>query len=214
MGEILRLNFTDRESWLQGRGEGLGASDAGAVIGESPWMSTVQLWRQKIGAEEPKDLSGNEAVEQGNRLEPALRTMFAAMNPDMAVDYHQFDILAQRDRPWLRATLDGELIDSAGRHGILEIKTSTPSSAAGWAKWNNAIPRNYYAQILHQMLATGWDYAVLFACLFGIDGDATLRTYRFEREECEEDMEWLLKEEEQFWGYVQSGMMPPVKIRF
>lgn len=211
---LQRLRFENREEWLEGRTAGIGASDAAAVIGQSPWMTIVQLWRQKIGADMPKEMNANAAIEKGNRMEPALRTMFAAMNPDTTVEYYQFDILSQSERPWLRATLDGELTDSQGRKGILEIKTSTPNSAAGWAKWKDAVPTNYYAQVLHQLLATGWDYVILFACLFGSDGDATLRSYRFEKNELLDEMEWLLNEETSFWGFVQSGTMPPVKIIF
>lgn len=213
MGQLVRQTYEDREAWLLGRASGIGASDAAAIIGESPWLTSMQLWRQKIGADKPKDLSRNSAVEQGNRLEPVLRTLFAALHPDTAVGYSQFDILSQSDRPWLCATLDGELTENDGRKGVLEIKTSTPGSAAGWSKWQNAVPKNYYAQILHQLLATDWDFVVLFACLFGLDGDATLRTYRFEREECREDMDWLLKEETRFWGYVESGTMPPMILK-
>lgn len=208
VSNLIRRRFETREEWLEGRGEGIGASDAAAVVGMSPWKSSLALWREKVGKAAPKDLSGSSAVEQGNRLEPALRTLFAAMHPELAVEYHQFDILSQAERPWLFATLDGELTDGEGRRGILEIKTSTPTNAAHWKDWDGQIPRHYYLQILWQLLSTGWDYVFLFACLFNRDGDATVRTYKFERADCERDLDWLLPKAEVFWKHITDGTMP------
>lgn len=77
----------------------------------------------KTGQKKQKDISANAAVERGVRMEPALRELYATMNPQMQVEHYPYDILAQSERPWLTATLDGELTDENGRHGILEIKT-------------------------------------------------------------------------------------------
>ena len=35
-----------REEWLEARKGGLGASDAGAYMGASPWKSNEQLWKE------------------------------------------------------------------------------------------------------------------------------------------------------------------------
>ena len=115
---LIRKHFEDRESWLNGRQElGIGGSDAAAVCGLSPWTSPVELWKIKTGQKQQRDISGNAAVEHGVRMEPALRELYAAMNPQMKVDHYPYDILAQIERPWLTATLDGELTDENGRHG-------------------------------------------------------------------------------------------------
>ena len=165
-----RLHFENREDWLEGRMQGIGASEAAAVVGVSPWMT-------------PLELSGSVAVSRGVRMEPVLRDLYAAMHPHYTVDYHAYDILYQEDRPWLFATLDGEVTDDQGRRGILEIKTSSPNGKLGWAKWDGQIPLHYLTQILHQMLATGWDFVDLLASLENMDGDLSIRTYRFERTE-------------------------------
>ena len=78
---LIRKHFEDRRSWLEGRQElGLGGSDAAAVCGLSPWMSPVELWKIKTGQKKAKDISSDEVVERGVRMEPALRTLYAAMN--------------------------------------------------------------------------------------------------------------------------------------
>lgn len=208
-----RLTFTSREEWLAGRGRGIGGSEAAAACGMSPWMTPIQLWRLKCGAEEPKDLSDNPAVRQGVRMEPVLREFFKALRPELAVEYHQFDILYQSERPWLFATLDGELTTDTGRCGILEIKTATPNGKAGWAKWADGnMPMNYYCQTLHALLATGWDFVILFAALYSMSGDITLREYEIQRRDVKEDLDWLLDKETGFWRHVEDGTLPPAPL--
>lgn len=192
--------------------QGIGASEAAAVVGLSPWMTPLELWRLKVGAAQPKDLSGSAAVSRGVRMEPALRGLYAAMSPGYTVDYHAYDILCQEDRPWLFATLDGEVTDDTGRQGILEIKTSSPNGKLGWTKWDGRVPDNYMTQILHQMLATGWDFVDLFAALENMDGDLSIRTYRFERAEQADNMAWLLEKETDFYQNNVLNGVPPAAI--
>lgn len=208
-----RKTFSSREDWLAGRMRGIGGSEAAAACGLSPWMMPVQLWRLKRGAEEAKDLSENAAVRQGVRMEPALREFFRALHPEYAVDYHPFDILYQPEIPFLFATLDGELVDEHGRRGVLEIKTATPNGKAGWEKWSDGrMPQNYYIQVLHQLLATGYDFAVLFAALYSLSGDITLREYEIAREDATQDLNWLLDKETEFWRRVEDGTLPPMPL--
>lgn len=213
---LRRIECADREEWLAARQEqGIGGSEAAAVVGMSPWMTPLQLWQQKLGVIPPKDLSGNAAVEQGNRMEPILRDFFRKLHPEYIVEHHAFDILFQGERPYLFATLDGEIIErDTNRRGILEIKTGTPTGKDGWAKWNNGnMPPNYYVQCAHQLLATGYDFVRLFACLYSQNGDMTLKTYEIERADVEEDLEWLLEKEERFWNHnIIGGMMPSMPL--
>ena len=211
---LVREEFHDRESWLEGRQRiGIGASEAAAVCGISPWMTPVELWKVKTGQKKPKDLSGNPETERGHRLEPAVRGMFAAQHPEFAVEYHEFDILHQEERPWLFATLDAELIRKDGTRGILEIKTSAPANAAKFAEWKNQIPPAYYCQVCHQMAATGFDFVILAAWLMLFSGDRIYREYVFRREDCEDDIQWLIGEEEKFMGYISRKQMPPMTLR-
>ena len=208
-----RICPTNREEWLAARQiQGIGASEAAAIVGLSPWMSKNELWYIKTGKKIAKDLSGNAAVEQGIRMEGAIRTVFAARHPEFQVEHHAYDILYQTERPWLFATLDGEITESFADSSVkkypLEIKTSTPRGKADWDKWSDGkIPDNYYIQILHQMLATGWEKAYLTAFLYGKE-DIIIREYDFLRKDCEADLDWLLKEETEFYESVESGQKP------
>lgn len=208
-----RKEFLNREDWLSGRQNGIGASEAAAAIGMSPWQTPMELWRLKTGQDVPRDLSDNAAVQQGVRMEPAIREFFKALHPELEIEYHAFDILFQKERPWMTATLDGELVDAGGKRGILEIKTATPNGKAGWEKWSNGqMPQNYYIQVLHQLLATGYDFVYLFAALYSMTGDITLREYEIHRSDVEQDLEWLVEKETEFWRHVTGGTLPPMPL--
>lgn len=210
-----RLHFETREEWFASRGRGIGASESSAIIGMNPWQTEIDLWKLKTLQTQPKDLSDNSAVAQGVMMEPILRQFFSARHPEYKVEHYPYDMLFQSERPWLYATLDGELTRlSDGARGILEIKDSTPNGKAGWEKWNNGMmPPNYFSQICHQLLATGWDYAILIAALHSMNGDITIREYEVERIDAEDSMQYLLGEETTFWTVnVQKGIMPAQKL--
>ena len=59
------------------------------------------------------------------------------------------------------------------------------------------------------------DFAVLKAQLKTVfDGVPYLQTkhYIINREEVQDDIDYLAKEEERFWQYVQNGKQPPLKL--
>ena len=72
-------------------------------------------------------------------------------------------------------------------------------------------------QVLHQLLATGWEFAVLHAQLkstWGNEFVATRRTFVIERAEVQADLDFLLEHELRFWEYVQNDHEPPRIIDF
>lgn len=211
--DLRRIRSKDREAWEKSRGIGIGGSDASAILGISPWMSSVDLWKIKTGEQKQKDLSDNELVQRGHDLEEPLRNLFMSMHKELTLEYHAYDQLYQDGREWLFVTLDGELTEiKTGRKGLLEVKTSSPIGKSGWEKWDGRIPDNYLAQVYHALLATGFEFAYLFAALFGSNENITLRTYYIERQDVEDDLKWLLSEEESFWAHVQNRTMPPMKL--
>ena len=197
------------------RTKSIGASEVAAAIGISPFKSRVELWEEKTGRRKPADLSGNPAVQFGTRAEEFLRGLYLAEHPNLEGDYHPFDILYQKEVPYLTCTLDCELIDrTTGEKGILEIKTAETGKKAQLEKWDGKVPDYYYAQILHQQIAAGEEYtfSTLYAKLRLLNGNSYLREYDFTRSELAADREWLLKEAERFWWFVEHDVMPPITI--
>ena len=210
---LMRDKPVNEEEWILARDRrGIGGSEASAIVSESNWLSVSELWQIKTGQKKKEDISDNPLVAQGHRMEKALRELYKAYHPDYKVVYHAYDLLYQSERPWLFATLDGEVTDDTGRRGVFEAKTSTPMKKTDWDKWNNQIPQSYYCQILHELLASGYEFVDLMACLINQDGDFQVRTYHFERIECIEDMVWLLQKEEEFWGCVQTRTLPIMRL--
>ena len=213
---LKRLHFKTREEWLEGRDEikGIGGSDAAAALGYSKRKTPVDLWREKTGRAAAKDLSGVDYVQLGNRTEGPMRGLFAALHPEYEVKHFPFDILYQPERPWLFATLDGELTDIATQeHGILEIKKFEVQEASDWALWKDQVPQDYFCQVLHQLAATDYDFAWLWALLLKRDGNAELREYFFPRWIYEKDIGALVAGEIKFQSYVDTGKIPPQPLR-
>lgn len=211
--------ITSHDQWLKARLAGIGASEASAVVGCNPYMSNVDLWKIKTGRKKAADISNNANVAYGHAAEAPLRELFALDYPELEVIYlGEYDMVRNPDYPWLFATLDGRLIERAtGRRGIYEGKTAeilrSMQKEKWWSDGKPRVPDNYYVQLLHQFLATGWDFAYLHAQLKRVyDGVpvCTRRPYPVERSEVQDDLDYLLAEEIKFWGYVERDEMPPL----
>lgn len=213
MSKLIREHHEDRESWLSARRDrGIGGSEAAAIVGMSPYMTVRELWERKVLNKEAPDISDNEFVAKGVRVEPVLRDLYQANHPEVKIEYYPFDLLYQEDRPWAFSTLDGEIIRPDGSHGILEVKTSTPNGKEGWKKWEDQIPGNYFCQLLWQLITSGFDFAVLIAGLYAQDGSMTVREYELSREEAKDDTDWLLKEADAFWESVEKKKLPGLTL--
>lgn len=197
---IKRLTFKTNDEWLAHR-DGIGGSDAAAVIGCNPYKTNVDLWREKTGRTIPEDISDKPYVIYGHKAEPLIRKLFALDYPEYKVEYYKNNMILNDRYPWAHASLDGELIDRDGRRGILEIKTSNILQSMQREKWNDQIPDNYYIQVLHYLMVTEYDFAVLVAQLktdFQGDMRKQTRHYFMEREDLLDDIEYLRQEEEAF----------------
>lgn len=208
------LKPQNREAWLEARRRGIGGSDAGVVIGANKYRSNVDAWKEKAGLIVPEDVGDKPAVKFGKEAEQHIRALFALEHPEMSVEYHEFYMYINDRYPFLYATLDGELTDENGRRGILEIKTATIQNAAGWSEWIDGIPQSYYAQVLHQLAATGWDFVILFAYLrTPYSGNvARFIERRIERADVADDITYLIAQEAEFWQAVEAKQRPPLKL--
>lgn len=207
------VKIEDHETWIKERMNGIGGSESGSVLGLNPWCSNVQLWRYKTGKEVPPDISDKPAVQFGKVAEEHIRELFRLDYPKYSLDYHAYWIYRNDAYQWQFATLDGELTDEAGRRGILEIKTTTIQNKRQWDEWEEGIPQRYYAQILHQLSATGWDFAILRAYIRYYKGGefrAAVRDYRIERKDVSEDIAVLCDAESRFMECVKLGKPPAV----
>ena len=204
------MNEQER-TWLEARKNGIGGSDAACILGRNPWKSNLDLWREKVGLVVPEDISDKPAVKYGKEAEEPLRRLFELDHPEISVTYDQYGMIANDpERPWLFATLDGDLTMGDSR-GVLEVKTTEIRRPADWSKWDNRVPDNYYVQLLHQLLATGYDFSVLLAQIkWEKNGkpQKTIREYWYFRNEVQTDLDYLRPAEDAFWSSVQEKKQP------
>lgn len=207
--------LTNREEWLDHRRNYIGGSEASAIIGMNPYMDNVTLWEYKTGRREPEDIGDSPYVQYGTRAEEYLRGLFALDHPEYAVGYTENNSWINDQYPWAAASLDGILKDRDGRMGILEIKTTSILQSMQKERWNSQIPQNYFVQVLHYLMVTGFEFCVLKAQLKSeFDGELYIQTkhYHIERSDVEDDIRYLEEEERKFWECVIRNQRPALVL--
>nr|DAT39224.1 MAG TPA: Exonuclease [Bacteriophage sp.] len=206
----------DRDEWLQHRMSRIGGSDASCIVGMNPYRSNVELWQIKTGQLEPEDISDKPYVQYGTKAEMHLRELFQLDFPQYQVIYAENNMFLNDKYPFAHASLDGWMIEKeTGRTGILEIKTTNILQSMQKEKWNHRIPDNYYIQVLHYLMVTEFDFAILKAQLKSeFNGEVYLQTrhYKIERSEVEEDIHFLENAERKFWQQVQERKRPALLL--
>lgn len=201
-----------RQEWLETRKKGLGGSDAAAVLGLSPWKTNVQLWEEKTGRREDKDMSQDSYVQYGVRVEAPMREIFALDFPQYEVAHEENLSESHPEYPQLRASLDGKLLErGTGRTGVLEIKAAFINSRADNDKWKIGVPQHYFTQILHNMFVVEADFAILKARLirnWDTGLYVTEKHFEFEMADYQEDVAYLVEKELAFWSHVENGTRP------
>jgi putative phage-type endonuclease len=126
----------------------IGGSDISAVMGMNRYTTPLQLWSEKTGKLEPKDLSDNEAVEMGHELEETVARMFTKRTGKKVrrapknYTHKEFD--------YMRCQVD-RLVE--GTDQLLECKTASLWKEKEWEE--EEIPMEYILQVNWQLGITG-----------------------------------------------------------
>ncbi|MCL2669874.1 MAG: YqaJ viral recombinase family protein [Syntrophaceae bacterium] len=154
---------------------GIGASEAAAVLGLSPWASPLDVWARKKGfaTEEPD----NERLLTGRLFEEPIAQLYAARENVLVCGTGTTKIWHPDGLP-IFASPDRIVGVNRNQNRGLEIKTVDPR-AAGWGEeGTDQIPYYYITQVVIGMAVTGlpeWDVAAFFS-----PGD--FRVYRLKRD--------------------------------
>ena len=206
--KAIKTIFKTRAEWLENRKHGIGGSEAAAVINKSPWLTRERLFDLKTGRAQPSaDIAERPQVKYGTAAEPLLRELFALDYPQYAVEYEENNSYAHPQYPFLMSSRDANLTETAtGRKGVYEGKTAEIRARADADKWDNAVPENYYCQILQYFVCDPEiDFVILNAQLkfYGAGGQMIrkeTRPYHFERKYYAGDIESLQNAEIEFWA--------------
>lgn len=148
--------------WLRWRHDGIGASDAPALMGQNPWRSPAALFAEKVappryGAQRRQrplpavaDLFGAAPVREGagedRGLEAQARRLYRATHGSNVAPI----CLVSTARPWQRASLDGADLAS-GR--LLEIKCGSATYAE--VARTGRVPGHYIGQLQQTLAVSG-----------------------------------------------------------
>lgn len=158
----------DRDTWLQFRTRGLGASEVGSVLGLDDYTSSLELFYRKIGEVPTFDVESMAAF-MGREQEDLIAQMWQYWDGDqesMIANYRADKVVRRCQRvnayiqhpefPWLYVSLDRKMLKHAGRgEGTLELKTITAWEAD---KWEAGIPPKWLTQVNTQMLVPEFDH--------------------------------------------------------
>lgn len=189
-----------REEWHAVRKSGIGGSDIAAICGLNPWTSPLEIWLKKTDQTVPRrdDPVLDEAAEHGHELEP-----FVASRFNKKTGLPIFDnpgTLRMPDIPWALVNLD-RTTEEHGQPGVVELKTR---SSYALQEWLEEPPVDVQVQTQWQMLVTGWSFGYTAAL---IGGQRTI-VHRIDRDE--KLIDDLLAIGAEFWGWVETGVQPPL----
>ena len=142
-----------REEWLEARKSGIGSSEVATIVGLNPWETPYQLWRRKVGLDEPKKESF--AMKAGHYLEDAVSRFWADETGKEVIKRSATDwIIRDNDRPYLQVSPDrtywlGESRSPEAK-GILECKTTQMAVDA------DDLPKYWFCQVQYQLGVAGY----------------------------------------------------------
>ena len=125
--------------WLTWRRTRVGASDAAAILGISPYKTAFELYLEKTGQ---KESNFNPAMSYGHKMEPIIRAYYE----ERVGEWFPAKTISHPDNDWMVASLDGI---SADNSRILEIKTC--NAEVFKEAQCGRVPKYYYCQVQHQM---------------------------------------------------------------
>lgn len=199
----------DEDAWRQARQNSIGASDAAAVMGISPWKTEAQLWDEKANGK-TLDFHNADTV-RGHRSESHILELYGIETERKIFSGERIMLMSNRNS-FMSCTLDGIDFTDEDNPIIIEVK-SVKFSHGEWS--DDKIPDYYFTQLLHQLAVTGWNEAILLVRFTRNEGweSASERLYHVKREDVQDQIDKLIRKESKFWNeYVLSKKRPPCRM--
>lgn len=188
--------YATRDLWMERRQKvnGIGASEAAAVLGANPFVTALEVYANKRSQADERQMP--EAVEWGTRLEGPILDGYQERS---GRELNRGFFFAQSpDHPWLCASPDALQDEGAA---VVEVKNVGARMAEQWA---DEPPLYYQIQVQHQMAATGLEHGTLVALIGG------QKLVWFDVERNHKFIAVLVERLAAFWECVESGTPPAV----
>lgn len=182
-----------RAEWLKARRNGVGGSDASAILGLNPWQSAYATYLSKIG--QLPDKEDTEAMRQGRDLEDYVARRFMEKTGKKV---QKCNFMIQNPAyPWALANIDRRVV---GENAGLECKTTSTLDLKQFR--GVEFPEKYYVQCVHYLAVTGAQLWYLAVLVLGKE----FHVYTLERDESE--IAALMEAEAEFWERVENHIPP------
>lgn len=205
MSNVTIIRPKSREEWLDIRKGGIGSSEVATIVGLNPWETPYQLWRRKIGLDEPK--KENAAMRNGHHLEDAVSRMWNDATGREIIKRSAIDwIIRDNDKPYLQVSPDrtywlGESRSPEAK-GILEIKTTR-------MKVNpEDLPKYWFAQVQYQLGIAGYQHGSLAWLSAGQGFDFGYQDLKL----VPDFFDWLIDNVSRFWTDNIVGKQEPSAV--
>lgn len=138
----------DRNEWLDYRRAGIGSSEIATIVGLNPYETPYQLWRRKIGLDEPK--LETFAMKAGHYLEDAVSQFWSDATGRQIIKASAGDWIVRNDeKPFVQVSPDRTYWLDDNRNndnkGILECKTTQRVIDA------DDLPKTWFCQVQYQL---------------------------------------------------------------
>ena len=173
---------------------GIGGSDAGAIVGLNPYRSAMNVYLDKISDDIEQE--STEAIRCGHDLEQYVAERFCEATGKKV---HRSNYMYRSiEYPFMQADVDRLVV---GEDAGLECKTCNAYKASAWD--DQGIPESYVMQCYHYMAVTGRKTWYIACLIMGVG--FVYRKLVWD----EEIITGLIRAEEEFWnGHVVPHIIP------
>ena len=183
-----------KNEWLELRKQGIGGSDAAAIVGLDRYRSAFDVYAEKIGLK--PEQPDNEAMRQGRDLEDYVASRFCEATEKKV--RRRNAMLQHPEHTFMTANIDRWVV---GENAGLECKTTSVLNRAKFSQ--GEYPPNYYVQCVHYMAVTGADRWYLSVLVL----NKAFYVFIIERDESE--IQALIEVEKYFWENHVLKQIPP-----
>lgn len=195
--------------WLIRRRTGIGASDAPAILGLSPWSSPRDVYLSKVSDTIADEQT--EAMEMGHRLEPVILSIVRDRHGNPDNQRHRYlgkiepspGMLRSREHPHLLASLDGVVVEHDGTLAPINAKNVSVYRRKSWEDTEYGAPDEVAIQVFQEAIVLGADHGYA-APFYGNTMPEPIRL-----DVPRDFREWYLAESKLWWdGHVVAGVEP------
>ena len=193
----IKRNEAEKAAWLEKRKHYVTGTDAGKLIGVSPYGGKFAVWLDKTGRAAP--VVETPAMKAGKKFESAILQTYAEEMNCKLEHVDGYSLITCDKYPRLGASLDGWNHDLQIPVDAKNIKWKNEK----WGDaWTDQFPEYYKAQLQVQMMVTGATFAHLAVMFSGQD------FFIYSMEYDEEMAQKILDASDEFWHYVENDQMP------